>query len=1295
MAESVPAPRPDQGPSYVPTPSTPPPSSTHVSAPSSDELVADDGRYIQERLLGQGAMGAVYLVRDRDTGELLARKKLFRMDGKSALRIKREFRSIADMSHPNLVKVYELGRGSDGWYLTMEYLEGQDLHEHLGLDAVRSARSGIAAAFSQLNSRQHWLDHVALPAFHQLAQGIHALHRAGMLHRDLKPSNVLVSNGRVVVLDFGLVRELDPSAPSLTEDAGAIAGTPAYMAPEQALGKPLSEATDWYAFGAMLYEMLAGQLPFEGTVYELLRRKLEHDPTPPAERSSDVPAYLNALCMELLSRDAAARPKGSDVLARLLPPRAQAPLDPHTLDTALQTDTETQGGGERGFFGRKTEVKALWSALRDAEAGRMTVAQVRGISGAGKSALVEQFLDEVEREILPVGRPEALVLRSRCYEREAMPFKALDGVIDALSRHLAHANEFEVSNLLPTDIAALAQLFPVLERLRPVQHLLSMRSGSGDAIDSRQRAEAALRELFSRLSARRPVVVWIDDLQWGDLDSTGILKGWLQRAVELPLLLVVSYRADEVETSECLRSFLAASGGDAVTASSTKLIEVTPLAREDVYALCEHQLGARTGEQRALIERIVRESQGSPFLAAQLSALAEAKLVRGDTDVQSISIRDMVDSARNLLPGEARLLLRVLAVAGRPIAPKLALRAAGLRRGGRELVHALRRLQLVRTREVAGEQLLEIYHDRVRENVQRLLGPAESEQIHGNLLAVLEYKGRADPDWLHSLALGAQQRVAAYRYGLAAAERAMATLAFERAADLYSRCIELSDAPRAQHGHLVRKLAQALDCGGHGSKAADAYLEAAQLATGQESVALMRLGTSHLLRSGRFAEGEAMLQRVLAAMDVRVPRTSAGLLAAIVWERLRNALRGLRYTLRSEAEVPAAQLARIEAYTALRLETLAIDPLRAALFHARGMRLALDAGEPMNILHGLGGMCHLVSMEGTARAERRTDELMALGAALAERVGTGAARASYLGMRAVVSWMLGRSEAVLEASYEAERLIRSHVTGRFDGGYYVRLAVVSARIGALYELCEYQRFASELESALQEARATENRGALLYFALNETMLDEIRDRRDAAKKRLEQQRSELPSVGFGSYHALHMISVMQAACTSRDYAWGVRLMEQDWPVFMRSPLRRAANLALLARAYRLRLLLNHEHATTGRVSDRLRPEIELLARSQLKGRAAPLADTLRARIAHGAGDRAAAIQLLRRASEHASASMIDRARARYGLGLVLGGEEGAAMREQCEVELRERGLVNPMRHCQGSFPELFPPDQRD
>src|SRR5690348_16297937 len=140
----------------------------------------------------------------------------------------------------------------------MEYLNGPDLEGYLAGDQAPGPEIGrppldLASAAG----------HRALTTFHQLARGIHALHQAGMLHRDLKPSNVMVVEDRVVVLDFGLVRELDASAPKVTEEGGS-AGTPTYMAPEQIGATELTAAADWYAFGVMLYEAVAGLLPFDG-----------------------------------------------------------------------------------------------------------------------------------------------------------------------------------------------------------------------------------------------------------------------------------------------------------------------------------------------------------------------------------------------------------------------------------------------------------------------------------------------------------------------------------------------------------------------------------------------------------------------------------------------------------------------------------------------------------------------------------------------------------------------------------------------------------------------------------------------------------------------------------------------------------------------------------------------------------------------------------------------------------------------------------------------------------------------
>jgi eukaryotic-like serine/threonine-protein kinase len=159
----------------------------------------DLSRYEIERKLGEGGAGAVFLARDRETGDRVALKKLFRMDAKSVLRLKREFRSLVDIAHPNIVKLYDMGRASDSWFLTMEYLEGAELATYL-----EPPEAATPDAIEADNRR-------LLSAFQQLARAVHALHQGGMLHRDLKPSNVLVVGERVVVLDFGLVRNPRPS----------------------------------------------------------------------------------------------------------------------------------------------------------------------------------------------------------------------------------------------------------------------------------------------------------------------------------------------------------------------------------------------------------------------------------------------------------------------------------------------------------------------------------------------------------------------------------------------------------------------------------------------------------------------------------------------------------------------------------------------------------------------------------------------------------------------------------------------------------------------------------------------------------------------------------------------------------------------------------------------------------------------------------------------------------------------------------------------------------------------------
>src|SRR5262249_5543122 len=225
-------------------------------------------------------------------------------------------------------------------------------------------------------------------ALGQLAEAIGAVHAAGKLHRDIKPSNVLVTpEGRVVLLDFGLVTELEhqPLEPELPYE---VAGTVPYMAPEQAAGEPLSAASDWYSVGVMLYEALTGRRPFAGDHLQVLWDKQHSEPLPPERWVADLPKDLSTLCEDLLRRRPEHRPPGPEILRRLGAEagRAGAPIGPSPA-AGLRTP----------FVGRERHLVALEDAFRATRQGHTVILYVHGRSGAGKSFLVQRFLERLVR----------------------------------------------------------------------------------------------------------------------------------------------------------------------------------------------------------------------------------------------------------------------------------------------------------------------------------------------------------------------------------------------------------------------------------------------------------------------------------------------------------------------------------------------------------------------------------------------------------------------------------------------------------------------------------------------------------------------------------------------------------------------------------------------------------------------------------------------------------------------------------------------------------------------------------
>ncbi|WP_411106878.1 protein kinase domain-containing protein [Streptomyces sp. cmx-4-9] len=289
-----------------------------------DRLVGD--RYQLATVLGQGGMGQVWTAYDRRLDRRVA-VKLLRPDkvagpGTVAEELRRRFvrecRVTAQVDHPGLVTVHDAGTDGDELYLVMGYVEGADLADHLAE-----------------HDPYPWPWAVAVAA--QLCAVLSAVHAVPIVHRDLKPRNVMVRpDGSVLVLDLGVASVMDTDTTRLTS-TGTPIGSPAYMAPEQAMGGAVGPYTDLYALGVLLYELLSGNVPFAGsTALGVLHRHLYEPPLPVRQLRPEIPAALEAVLMHLLAKDPQDRPGSAqevyEALAPLLPARGSAapkgPLDP-------------------------------------------------------------------------------------------------------------------------------------------------------------------------------------------------------------------------------------------------------------------------------------------------------------------------------------------------------------------------------------------------------------------------------------------------------------------------------------------------------------------------------------------------------------------------------------------------------------------------------------------------------------------------------------------------------------------------------------------------------------------------------------------------------------------------------------------------------------------------------------------------------------------------------------------------------------------------------------------------------
>lgn len=1073
--------------------------------PAAHWLGAQSERFELRRLLGEGGMGVVHEAFDRRTDRALAVKMLRDLDSDSRTRFKREFRALQGVRHARLVRLHELFEEDGVLFFTMDLVNGRDLLEY-----VRDHQLTEAWRPDEARLRQ---------ALAQLIDAVDALHQHGLIHRDIKPSNVLVTTeGELLLLDFGLVTG-DSIGKSTTRH---FVGTAAYMAPEQAVGEASFE-TDWYAVGVVLFQALTGRLPFDGSAVYVITHKVAQDAPRPSSLSPHVPPDLDELCVQLLSRDPAAR-----LANRALLEQARA----YVVERERPARSRRLPPPE--FVGRQRERAWLRERYERMARGSTVTASLFGESGIGKSALVRRFLQDLESE------PGLIVLTGRCYERESIHYKGIDGVVDTLVGFLRSLPTEDASFFVPRHAAELIRLFPAFGSV-PAMTRASSAVRSADAQLSRAHGILALRELLVRVCDRYRLLVYLDDLQWIDPDGEAVLQE-LMRKPEAPHLMLVTTTA--VAKDSVLNNQLGRGSDRPSRPEQDDVLWLHPLSSQDALELVDASL-AKQAASLAAEERaaLVAEAEGSPMLLFELLRHAAKASFTAGQPPGGYKLNEVIEQRAARLPSAARRLLELACVAEMELSRELAMAALGIDAGTlNDAVEQLTSQRFVITIGRSHHGALQPSHDRVRRAVLHGLTPSALAELHRELAQALEESGSTDVEALAMDWSRAGELSRAAPYAERAAELAQASFAFDRACALLELALSGTSDPERRRALYV-SLGEALANAGRGLESARAFSSAAEATTeGAERAYLRRRAADQLLRTGHIDEGIEAMSEVLSSVQSSIATTPRRALMSLLYHRGRLALRGLEHTLRDEREIDPALLHRVDVHWDMAVGLNLVDIIRGVDFQTRCLLLALEAGEPTRLSRCLAVEAVATHSEGT-KGRRRSPALFQRAEELARRSEKRDVWAWLLLSRAIAAMQDGRFAESLETVTEAERILVEECHGQ-----YWQLARTQAfSVWALAYLGRLRELEQRVNPLLREYRERGDLVAQLNMVTGPThVLGLARHEVPAMRRECERMLQQWSQSGFHFQHLSALFTLAVGDLYEGKYQSAHQRIERRW-----------------------------------------------------------------------------------------------------------------------------------------------------
>ena len=615
-------------------------------------------RYEIASELGRGGMGVVYRARDPLLNREVAVKLVSSNDLTSELeeRFQREAQLVAQMDHPAIVSIHDLGRHEGSLFFVMPLVSGTNL---LRLLRDQSLRLGEVVDIGI-----------------QVADALEYSHSRGVVHRDIKPANVMVTREdgagvRVRVMDFGLAHATTESRLTKT---GTLVGTVAYLSPEQVASRAFDGRSDIYSLGVVLYECLVGEPPFTGEVQSILYRIVHEIPQPPRNLGAEVREELQDIVLRCLEKDPARRPqRGSHVADALRRHRSTLASGEFGMSIVTNASRTIARPAPSAFVGREKEFAELQRRLNSAISGDCQFAVIAGEPGIGKTRLLEELKNLASVRKIPV-------LYGRFVEQDRS--FSYQGFCELIQDHFRGRDASSSSASRPdfSDLAAdLIGLFPQLSEIAELRAAVSGDSRIAPSPEERKAEDRIqifelLARTLTRIAGGKPLVLILENLHGAEV-SIEALQYIVRRLGPTPTLIVGSYRQTETDKRHPLTRMLDSFADDPRFVS----VSLGPLSPSEHRSLVESLVGAPKVAD-ALARRLRDATEGNPFFTKELlrSLIDSGGIARDDTGAWSFSkeaeisadnlpatIQQAVEKRIERLPEDLRDLLSVASVLGK------------------------------------------------------------------------------------------------------------------------------------------------------------------------------------------------------------------------------------------------------------------------------------------------------------------------------------------------------------------------------------------------------------------------------------------------------------------------------------------------------------------------------------------------------------------------------------------------------------------------------------------------------